>query len=260
MGKLNYIKTLNFMDPILLEKRRIKRLNSKIVLPKGLSLWSPSEEIDSEDLFESSSDEIKNLAKTKNLAKNTKRKSVKFSQKENPKKFKNSKKIKNSKKLKTVKFSQNVEDLAKSETETQNSKEAGDEKEKTTERSRPIGPCLPPVSDAKVKGYGSGLYQGEGEAIANFVQKGMRIPRRGEVGLTSKQIEEFEALGYVMSGSRHKRMNAIRIRKENQVYSAEEKKALSVINFEEKAQREKKVMADMRKFLKSRLHAANTKK
>merc|ERR1711991_1027594 len=167
MGKLNYIKTLNFMDPILLEKRRIKRLNSKIVLPKGLSLWSPSEEIDSEDLFESSSDEIKNLAKTKNLAKNTK-------------KNKNSKKTKNSKKLKTVKFSQNVENLAKSETETQNSEEAGDEKEKTTERSRPIGPCLPPVSDAKVKGYGSGLYQGEGEAIANFVQKGMRIPRRGE--------------------------------------------------------------------------------
>merc|ERR1711991_799444 len=231
MGKLNYIKTLNFMDPILLEKRRIKRLNSKIVLPKGLSLWSPSEEIDSEDLFESSSDEIKNLAKTKNLAKNTKRKSVKFSQ--------------------------NVENLAKSETETQNSKEAGDEKEKTTERSRPIGPCLPPVSDAKVKGYGSGLYQGEGEAIANFVQKGMRIPRRGEVGLTSKQIEEFEALGYVMSGSRHKRMNAIRIRKENQVYSAEEKKALSVINFEEKAQREKKVMADMRSVLSAKFADAD---
>merc|ERR1711991_376932 len=255
MGKLNYIKTLNFMDPILLEKRRIKRLNSKIVLPKGLSLWSPSEEIDSEDLFESSSDEIKNLAKTKNLAKNTKRKSVKFSQKENPKKFKNSKKnknskkTKNSKKLKTVKFSQNVENLAKSETETQNSKEAGDEKEKTTERSRPIGPCLPPVSDAKVKGYGSGLYQGEGEAIANFVQKGMRIPRRGEVGLTSKQIEEFEALGYVMSGSRHKRMNAIRIRKENQVYSAEEKKALSLITFEEKQQRENKIIGDLKSVL-----------
>jgi hypothetical protein len=30
-------------------------------------------------------------------------------------------------------------------------------------------------------------------------------------------------------------MNAVRIRKENQVYSAEEKQALSVINFEEKA-------------------------
>ena len=29
-----------------------------------------------------------------------------------------------------------------------------------------------------------------------------------------------------MSGSRHKRMNAVRIRKENQIYSAEEKRAL----------------------------------
>ena len=32
----------------------------------------------------------------------------------------------------------------------------------------------------------------------------------------------------VMSGSRHRRMNAVRIRKENQVYSAEEKRALAM--------------------------------
>jgi hypothetical protein len=37
-----------------------------------------------------------------------------------------------------------------------------------------------------------------------------------------------------MSGSRHKRMNAIRIRKENQVYSAEETRALALLNFEER--------------------------
>ena len=49
-----------------------------------------------------------------------------------------------------------------------------------------------------------------------------------------------------MSGSRHQRMNAIRIRKENQVYSAEEKRALSLLNFEEKANKEKKLMADFR--------------
>jgi hypothetical protein len=67
--------------------------------------------------------------------------------------------------------------------------------------------------------------------------------------LTSDQIEGYEHLGYVMSGSRHKRMNAIRIRKENQVYSAEEKRALSLLNFEEKANKEKKLMADFQKFL-----------
>lgn len=38
-----------------------------------------------------------------------------------------------------------------------------------------------------------------------------------QVGLTADQISNFEDLGYVMSGSRHSRMNAIRIRKENQV-------------------------------------------
>ncbi len=37
-----------------------------------------------------------------------------------------------------------------------------------------------------------------------------------QVGLTADQITKFEELGYVMSGSRHSRMNAVRIRKENQ--------------------------------------------
>lgn len=45
-----------------------------------------------------------------------------------------------------------------------------------------------------------------------YVQNGKRIPRRGEVGLSADQISHFEDLGYVMSGSRHSRMNAIRIR------------------------------------------------
>lgn len=81
-----------------------------------------------------------------------------------------------------------------------------------------IGPALP-GGDAHAGGgnYGGALRPGEGAAIAAFVQSGKRIPRRGEVGLTADQISKFEDLGYVMSGSRHNRMNAIRIRKENQV-------------------------------------------
>ena len=55
--------------------------------------------------------------------------------------------------------------------------------------------------------------------MAQFVQSGKRIPRRGEVGMTADEIASYEDLGYVMSGSRHNRMNAIRIRKENQVPS-----------------------------------------
>jgi hypothetical protein len=46
----------------------------------------------------------------------------------------------------------------------------------------------------------------------------MRIPRRGEIGWSGEEIEGLENQGFVMSGSRHKRMNAVRIRKENQVW------------------------------------------
>ena len=55
-----------------------------------------------------------------------------------------------------------------------------------------------------------------------------------------------------MSGSRHARMNAVRIRKENQVYSAEEKRALAIITFEEKQQKENKTVSQFRQMLAQR--------
>lgn len=97
--------------------------------------------------------------------------------------------------------------------------------------------------------YGGALRPGEGEAMAQFVQEHKRIPRRGEVGLTSEEIERFEDLGYVMSGSRHRRMNAVRIRKENQVYSAEEQRALAMYNYEERANREAQLISDLKELL-----------
>ena len=78
------------------------------------------------------------------------------------------------------------------------------------------------------------------------MQSGKRIPRRGEVGLSSDEISKFETLGYIMSGSRHSRMNAVRIRKENQIYSAEEKAALAMYNFEENKRKEAKILEDMK--------------
>ncbi|KAF3540900.1 hypothetical protein F2Q69_00021491 [Brassica cretica] len=57
--------------------------------------------------------------------------------------------------------------------------------------------------------------------------------------------ERFEDLGYVMGGSRHQRMSAVRIRKENQVYSAKDNRAWAMFNYEEKAKRETKVMSDL---------------
>ena len=48
------------------------------------------------------------------------------------------------------------------------------------------------------------MLPGEGEAMAQYVKEGKRIPRRGEIGLTSDEIASFEDAGYVMSGSRYR--------------------------------------------------------
>jgi len=90
------------------------------------------------------------------------------------------------------------------------------------------------------RAYGGALLRGEGSAMAAFLQDGtdVRIPRRGEIGLTSDEIAQFENVGYVMSGSRHRRMNAVRMRKENQVISAEEKRGILKLQREERERRE----------------------
>ncbi|XBI37758.1 hypothetical protein VPH35_122985 [Triticum aestivum] len=113
-----------------------------------------------------------------------------------------------------------------------------------------VGPLpLPlPHVDVQVK-YGGALRPGEGDAMAQFVQQGKRIPRRGEVGLSAEEIQRFEEAGYVMSGSRHSRITAVRLRKENQVYSAEEKRALATFNYEQRAMRESKVRDDLRRLV-----------
>lgn len=100
--------------------------------------------------------------------------------------------------------------------------------------------------------YGGALLPGEGVALAQFVQNNLRIPRRGEIGWAGEEIESLESQGFVMSGSRHAVMNAVRIRKENQVYSAEEKRALAMLTFEEKQQKEQKVIAEFTDMLRAK--------
>lgn len=78
-------------------------------------------------------------------------------------------------------------------------------------------PLTGPGAPKNRNAYGGALRPGEGTAMAAFVAEGQRIPRRGEIGLEADQIERYESAGFVMSGSRHKRMNAVRVRKENQV-------------------------------------------
>lgn len=68
-----------------------------------------------------------------------------------------------------------------------------------------MGPLPLPSHDDHLKesAYGGSLLPGEGSAMAAYVQEGKRIPRRGEIGLNSDQIESFESAGFVMSGSRY---------------------------------------------------------
>ncbi|OEH77485.1 nuclear NF-kb activating protein [Cyclospora cayetanensis] len=128
--------------------------------------------------------------------------------------------------------------------------------------------------------YGFALRPGEGEAIAQFVQEGKRIPRRGEAscshllgpaaqneaGIRFAQLFLREARGEGVCGLSvmkchefclfgHRKMNAIRIRKENQVYSAEEQRALAMINYEERAARESQLIYDLREMLKKQNEA-----
>ena len=119
-----------------------------------------------------------------------------------------------------------------------------------------VGPMPLPQSNAVETmthaSYGGALLPGEGQALAAYVQQNLRIPRRGEIGYSGEDIEQYEHQGYVMSGSRHARMNAVRIRKENQVYSAEEQRALALITMEENQQKEAQLMQDFRTMLKEK--------
>lgn len=102
------------------------------------------------------------------------------------------------------------------------------------------------------KDFGKALLPGEGAAMAAYVADGKRIPRRGEIGLTSEEIEYFEKQGYVMSGSRHRRMEAVRLRKENQIYSADEKRALANLDREERAKRNQKLHSYLTQFIEAK--------
>lgn len=124
-------------------------------------------------------------------------------------------------------------------------------------------PLMKAIASKKVdeRAYGSALLRGEGSAMAAFLQDDpdSRIPRRGEIGLTSDEIAQFESVGYVMSGSRHKRMNAVRMRKENQVISAEEKRGILKLQREERERREAILREEFSELVVEKLKGPETK-
>ncbi|XP_063982428.1 NKAP family protein CG6066 [Diachasmimorpha longicaudata] len=116
-----------------------------------------------------------------------------------------------------------------------------------------VGPMQKQHVTLSAKDFGKALLPGEGAAMAAFVAEGKRIPRRGEIGLTSDEIASYESVGYVMSGSRHRRMEAVRIRKENQIYSADEKRALAMFSKEERQKRENLILGQFREMVTQKL-------
>ncbi|XP_038145484.1 NF-kappa-B-activating protein [Cyprinodon tularosa] len=169
------------------------------------------------------------------------------------KKKKKSKKSKKSKKKKSKKNQKESSDSSSEESEEEEEETGGLMwVEKTGTDENIVGPEAPLThmsQDDKPLDFGHALLPGEGAAMAEYVKAGKRIPRRGEIGLTSNEIANFEKSGYVMSGSRHRRMEAVRLRKENQIYSADEKRALASFNQEERRKRESKILSSFREMV-----------
>lgn len=180
---------------------------------------------------------------------------------------KHSKKKKKEKKAKKVKSKKHKKDKKKKKkrkrVSSSSSGESDEDKwvekgsrldaELNSDEEEVVGPQQKAHATLTHKEMGKALLPGEGAAMAAYVAEGKRIPRRGEIGLTSNQIETFESVGYVMSGSRHRRMEAVRIRKENQIYSADEKRALAMFSKEERQKRENLILGQFREMVSAKL-------
>jgi len=213
--------------------------------------------------IESESDEEQK--KSSNATKDSKghKESSSSKHKKNKKKSKKSKK-KSKKSKKSKKKKSKRSSSSESSSEEEESEDEWVEKELLPRIGNPsrnledaaedlVGPQLPTKVTLTHKEMGAALLPGEGSAMAAFVAEGKRIPRRGEIGLTSGEISKFEVDGWVMSGSRHRRMEAVRMRKENQIYSADEKRALAAFSKEERQKRENKILGQLREMVHDKL-------
>ncbi|XP_055586646.1 NKAP family protein CG6066-like [Uranotaenia lowii] len=258
-----------------MESRRLQR---EVIGEEGAPIiWaeSPSPRASSEDEKETKANDKKIKSK-----KSSKKKKKKGSDKKDKKKKKSSKKMKkkdkNSKKKKAKKASSS-EDTSSPSSSSESSGEEDEWVEKSMAEKAVAGSSgglvmaesasggkdmenedgvVGPIKTSgnlNQKDFGRALLPGEGAAMAAYVTEGKRIPRRGEIGLTSDEIARFEDVGYVMSGSRHRRMEAVRIRKENQIYSADEKRALAMFSKEERQKRENKILSQFKEMISAKL-------
>ncbi|KAL7636204.1 UNVERIFIED_CONTAM: hypothetical protein RMT77_012961 [Armadillidium vulgare] len=243
-------------------QRRKKR---KIISEEGVpSIWTSSPTFDRYD--SDYGEEVKASEIVKNdVEKSSKAKKSKKKKKKHHKDYKEEmRRVKKKlKKLKKKRKKHQKESSSSSSSESNSDSNSEDEKtvvwiekkkgENGEMEEEVIGPMPKQAVQLTRKDFGKALLPGEGAAMAAFIAEGKRIPRRGEIGLTSDEIEQFENVGYVMSGSRHRRMEAVRLRKENQIYSADEKRALAMFNKEERQKRESKILTQFRDIIQNKL-------
>lgn len=239
-----------------LQNRRFER---ELIGTEGISIvWGRSPQRENE----TSSDE---KHKKKHKSKSSKKKHSKKNKKKETKSRK-----KKSKKRKEASSSSSSSSDSSNESEGEQWLEKNVESKESSIKSKPsrsgenldeeeFGPVSKNKATLNQKDLGRALLPGEGAAMASYVIEGKRIPRRGEIGLTSDEIETFESVGYVMSGSRHRRMEAVRIRKENQIYSADEKRALAMFSREERQKRENKILSQFKEMISAKASAASKK-
>jgi len=223
-----------------------RRLQREAIGEEGAMAWakSPARQEDSSD------DDANNVLSDKKA----KKKHKKEKKQAKAKKSKKSKKRKKKRSSSTSDDSEGGgEEVWLEKTGASSSNKSGSSKAKDGEDGQ-IGPAVRQTSSLTHKDFGHALLPGEGAAMAAYIAEGKRIPRRGEIGLTSDEIATFEDVGYVMSGSRHRRMEAVRIRKENQIYSADEKRALAMFSKEERQKRENKILSQFKEMIHSKLH------
>ncbi|KAG7206573.1 hypothetical protein KM043_000258 [Ampulex compressa] len=214
--------------------------------------------------IDDSEGEDEDLGKSKDDSQPRDRKRKQESKRKKAKKQKKEKKSKKEKKKKRKKKREKSDDDSSEKSEEvlewveKNSRDAKSKVGKNSSSDESgddttIGPVQKPHVTLSAKDFGKALLPGEGAAMAAYVAEGKRIPRRGEIGLTSDEIAAYESVGYVMSGSRHRRMEAVRIRKENQIYSADEKRALAMFSKEERQKRENLILGQFREMVNQKL-------
>ncbi|KAK7603176.1 hypothetical protein V9T40_003175 [Parthenolecanium corni] len=239
---------------------RRRKQREKITLEGAPEVWAASPQY-----INDSDDEENSLLTTKRKKHNDE--SSHKSKKKKKDKDK-TKKSSSKKKAKKKKLKKEKKHKKKSRSDSSSSNDSSESEEIWVEKTAAntsvdddvVGPVQKPQVTLTPREYGKALLPGEGAAMAAYVAEGKRIPRRGEIGLTCDEISSFESVGYVMSGSRHRRMEAVRLRKENQIYSADEKRALAMFSKEERQKRENRILSQFRDMIETKISKSKQKK